>query len=419
MRLGRDFMTMEGRAFVVLPPRHVATDVAEYQVSSDGAYLAVVRQGARSEPRHYTSDSPFYQGEGAVQLLDRRTLRQLATQAIPAGSRLTSLRFLPNSPVLVASLMQDIDKDQQRATLLRLTPTGPQQGLVHTLGKVAGGNFIWIVGQYGFYRLNSHDGQGLVRKQWLIAADGQMREIPGELEAQTTATGGVVLFDPSDPSNRQTLDPASLELVPSRDLPLNHSDRRPPVVRPALYLHRVPLVEGGTSEPIEAVWLSTRTAPPHTPGVPDPSVALDLGECLIAADASRATLTVNLDAVFYIAHGSLFMREIRPFPLEELEKLADAIDQRETLNRARQLATAIHLFSADNQDMLPSGEDIRKQLMPYLKNAQMFDGFTYTHSGGHLAEIPDPSKHEVGHVVGRRGWAVIYADGSSRWRSGR
>jgi len=87
------------------------------------------------------------------------------------------------------------------------------------------------------------------------------------------------------------------------------------------------------------------------------------------------------------------------------------------LNNAKQAGLSLLMYAQDYDETLP-GQDkpILDILLPYTKNVQVLAGLVYTYPGGKMADIPEPSKTELGYWPGEGGRAYIYADGHVVWK---
>ena len=120
-------------------------------------------------------------------------------------------------------------------------------------------------------------------------------------------------------------------------------------------------------------------------------------------------------SIAYIDNGALLLREIRPFDHELAERMKIEALKAEALSRAKRVGTALMMYAADMDDVLPNGENFVGRLSPYLKNRQMLDGFSYTFAGGPVTQLKDPASTELGFTMGPGGRAVVYADGHAKW----
>jgi hypothetical protein len=79
----------------------------------------------------------------------------------------------------------------------------------------------------------------------------------------------------------------------------------------------------------------------------------------------------------------------------------------------RLIATALAMYSNDNDDLLPKvNEDLGKLLAPYLKqDIGSMKGFRYMFSGGKLSTIKDSARTIVGYINRNPVKVTIFADG--------
>lgn len=134
-----------------------------------------------------------------------------------------------------------------------------------------------------------------------------------------------------------------------------------------------------------------------------------------SADVQSGKIAPDRSAVAYMDKGNVFVREMIKLNTAEFTALLEREEQQEAISNAKQIAIAIHVFMADNDDVFPGAEGFSDKILPYVKNRQMLDGFVYTFPGGKATDIAEPAKTEIGYVQGRRGRAVAYADGHVKW----
>jgi hypothetical protein len=108
-------------------------------------------------------------------------------------------------------------------------------------------------------------------------------------------------------------------------------------------------------------------------------------------------------------------RDIAIAPIEVIKKAREAAERAVTLSNAKQVGLAIIMYAADNDDIVPANLS-SDQIMPYLMNADLLNGFVMTWSGGNIGEIKNPAETELGYVTGPGGSAIIYADGHVKWK---
>lgn len=134
-----------------------------------------------------------------------------------------------------------------------------------------------------------------------------------------------------------------------------------------------------------------------------------------SADVRTSKIAPDRSAIAYMDRGNVFVREMIKLDTKEFTALLEREEQQDAITKAKQIATAIHIYMADWDDVFPGADGFNDKMMPYLKNRQMLDGFVYTFSDRKATDIAEPSKTEIGYVDGRRGRAVAYADGSVKW----
>jgi hypothetical protein len=210
----------------------------------------------------------------------------------------------------------------------------------------------------------------------------------------------------SQPNEKPTpawfdLDFANGQLRPSTD------PKYKPVSEPD---NPITLKIGGSLAAIEdktvttrAAWLVAKEKGPHQSG-------------LIAAEVDQAVLSPGLNAVYYSTKGVGMVRLLMKLPKEAALKALEAAERAKVISDAKQVGTALHIYAADYDDMLPSNaSDWMSALSPYLKNNSLMEGFVYTFGGGNLANMENPASTELGYKPGPGGRAVVYGDGHVKW----
>jgi len=147
-----------------------------------------------------------------------------------------------------------------------------------------------------------------------------------------------------------------------------------------------------------------------------PPQAKDAELTVITTDGDEAKLSPKSNGVSYQSQGSLMVREMVKVPLEAYRRAREAALKERLINQAKQVGFALMMYCNDWDDnMLSNSGNWQEQLLPYLRNQSLMDGFTYTFAGGNSANIPDPANTAVGYIEGPGGRAVAYADGHVRW----
>lgn len=142
-------------------------------------------------------------------------------------------------------------------------------------------------------------------------------------------------------------------------------------------------------------------------------------QAIITADGMEAKLSPTETDVAYAHRGFLFVRKIRSLDPSELAAVEEKWERSELMSIGKQVGTAIHIFCADNDDMLPAAAGFYSKVEPYIKNSSMTNRFTYLLDGQKLSDIKDPASEIMGFVEGKHGRAVVYVDSHVRWESKR
>ncbi len=129
---------------------------------------------------------------------------------------------------------------------------------------------------------------------------------------------------------------------------------------------------------------------------------------LISGDGGTATIAPDNGAIAYTTHGVGLVRAMVPVPRADFERA-------ETIIKARQVATALAMYSGDADDLFPPNSGWAEATNPYTKDISLLRNFIYTFSGGKLPEGTDPSKFVIGYMSGPGGRAMVYGDSSVKW----
>lgn len=167
---------------------------------------------------------------------------------------------------------------------------------------------------------------------------------------------------------------------------------------PSPAMHKI----GKKTEVANGVWLMSTLASDHQ-------------FALVAADCKKPVIAPDRSAIAYMDSGNVFVRELLTLGKGEFDALLEQEEQNEAMSKAKQMATAIHIYMADYDDVFPPQEGFADLIMPYVKNRAMVDGFTYTFDKRSATGIAEPAETVIGYVRGRKGRAVAYADGHVRW----
>lgn len=119
--------------------------------------------------------------------------------------------------------------------------------------------------------------------------------------------------------------------------------------------------------------------------------------------------------LYLVQSRRLFVREIVPVPLDVYRSVIVSRIKTEAMMAAKQVATALHIYAADNDDRFP-GPDWRETLEPYLKNTDLIGRFTYAGNGEKMDQFENPASTAIGWTDTPYGRAIAYVDGSVRWK---
>ncbi len=125
-------------------------------------------------------------------------------------------------------------------------------------------------------------------------------------------------------------------------------------------------------------------------------------------------LSPNEVNVGYTSQRMLWVRTLQPISLEAYAAALAAANRTEAMSRAKQVATALQIYLADNEDMWDGGDPLTL-LEPYTKNRALFDGFVFTIPQGDFMKLERPAETEIGHIPMSGGRIVAYADGHVKW----
>lgn len=163
-------------------------------------------------------------------------------------------------------------------------------------------------------------------------------------------------------------------------------------------------VNGQAAMPIRNLWLETT----------DPDA---LNRLLLAGDASGAEVSSTMEAASFISNDCLFIRPIVEVPKARYDEAIVLFERSKVLSRAKQAGLGVMMFTADNEDVLPSNkQDLRDLLRPYFPPGFTLDDFTYTYPGGPVSDIKKPATTQIGYIDTSLGTAVVFADGHVEWK---
>lgn len=161
---------------------------------------------------------------------------------------------------------------------------------------------------------------------------------------------------------------------------------------------------GESKRVVPTLWLKNPKNP--GPATSQVQVASDVNDCWMSPDLSN---------IAFLSHGKLFASEIVRMDLAAFAKAKEQAEISEALSNAKQVATAVMIYSADYDDAMPLKDGFSDSVMPYIKNQDLLNGFVYTYNGGPLSGLKDPATTEIGYSMTAGGKCVAFADGHVKY----
>lgn len=170
------------------------------------------------------------------------------------------------------------------------------------------------------------------------------------------------------------------------------------------------------------LWIE-EALPPVSPGergTPEESRPVGLKpRTRISRDADLAFINEGGTRLIFRALGAAFYSDIVEIDKEAVTQAMMAAARTKALSMAKQAGTANFIYASDYDDRLPfTGGQVENSLAPYMADPSFLKYMVWTNIYGQkLADIKDPSSFELGYLPGPGGRAVVFADGSVRWRA--
>ena len=162
--------------------------------------------------------------------------------------------------------------------------------------------------------------------------------------------------------------------------------------------------DAGIDNIIHPLWLSS-------------NLATEKKQTLVTPDSDMAHLSPTGSGIAFRSGGNAFAADVIRIPADQFKADRAAAQRSILLSNGKQVALEAIMWSADHDDKLPGSTNINDELMPYLKNSQLFDGLNWTYPGGPISGIESPAETILGTIDGADGQAVMYADGHVKWRN--
>ena len=160
------------------------------------------------------------------------------------------------------------------------------------------------------------------------------------------------------------------------------------------------VTQGDTNHATHPLWLETidKSETPRT---------------LISADCESAVLSPKGNAVLYVVNGTAFVAPLMRVPKEPIYQMLRTV----AISNAKQVGLGIMMYVQDYDEMFPIKDaNIKENVMPYVRNNEVFEKFVYYYPGESMAKVDNPAATILGVVPGPGGEAVLYADGHVKWR---
>ncbi len=143
-------------------------------------------------------------------------------------------------------------------------------------------------------------------------------------------------------------------------------------------------------------------------------------QVVLSRDADYAALAPDSSYVALIEKGVVTVRKLTPVSRSQLLALLEQKERTELMNRAKQAGTALHIYSADYDDVFPpANADIIAALMPYVKDGSLLEQVVFYPPAGLISDLERIAETPMGHIDGKFGRAIIYADGHIAWVSNK
>ncbi|MEX2243091.1 MAG: hypothetical protein WD716_04500 [Fimbriimonadaceae bacterium] len=139
---------------------------------------------------------------------------------------------------------------------------------------------------------------------------------------------------------------------------------------------------------------------------------------LVSEHAVHAVLPKGEKFVAYVFNGAVFTRQIFELDLKQFREARMAALKTEAISKAKQAVLAAIMYSSDHGDALPPGLDPMRDLLPYVRNSSVLEGFEMVFGGGSLLDVKDPANTVLGYIQTDYGRAVAYLDGHVKWETG-
>lgn len=158
-----------------------------------------------------------------------------------------------------------------------------------------------------------------------------------------------------------------------------------------------------TETQIHSLWLET--------GGNTPMAAL------LCADGTQARIAPAGDAVLYLAQTGVWVTPLARMPRAVFMTSVLTPHQDDVKYRAWTLAQGVRMWRETHQGGLPVPEDAVAALQSLMPAELLYEGFRYVWKGGALPAQALSAETVIAEIAGPGGYAQIFADGHSVWKS--
>ena len=137
---------------------------------------------------------------------------------------------------------------------------------------------------------------------------------------------------------------------------------------------------------------------------------------LLSYDGSEGGCTYDGKQIWFVDRSGLNISDVTTLTAEQFEDMVKEVVKADTLQRAKQVGTAMMIYCADYDDLFPPTSNWQDNVNPYIKNKEMFDGFTYMMNGENGSDIENPASTVMGMIETPFGTAIVYCDSHVVWK---
>jgi len=210
-----------------------------------------------------------------------------------------------------------------------------------------------------------------------------------KIDSEGKGNAVLVFFNPQTGEIRESTDP----IAPRTETPRH---------RLTLVRTRTELQRGDAADTASSWWLESTEPSKRTTAI-------------VAQDAQGAVLSEDGSLIVYRSNGALFVRQVTQVSLDAYWKAWEAHERTKIISRAKQIGLAAIMYAGDHDDELPPNLDPARDLMLYLKDPALLEGFVWVFKGGKTTEIENVTEEVMGYIPAPGGRVVVYMDTHVKW----